>query len=86
MQNVERTLMAEPGNHEAVMLGTIRDCEPWDIEVWVRDDANARESNARWYLTGTSRDGGVHRMSWDALISRAADRRDSLLPIETGRW
>lgn len=70
--------MTEPEDLTLVLLGNLTDDDPWDLELWVRDDDNSEGSHAHWYRTGTSEDGSVRRLSWDRLRDRARESRRTL--------
>lgn len=76
--------MDEPDNLTLVLIGSLDDNDPWNLEVWARDDANANGSTARWFRTGSGDDGPVQRVSWDWLEAHAHERRDRLTVLGTG--
>jgi hypothetical protein len=65
--------MNEPGNLTLVLVGSLADNDPWDLETWVRDDENAGGSTARWFRIRT--DDYVERVSWDRLEGDARGTR-----------
>lgn len=74
--------MPEPDDYTLVLIGSLNDRDPWEIEVWARDDANAQGSTARWYRIGDPTT--VQRMSWDRLEQHARDRNAMLGVLGTG--
>lgn len=61
--------MEEPDDLTLVMVGNPKEDAPWDVEVYVRNDAKAKGSTARWYLTGTGVNGSNYRRaSWNWLM------------------
>ena len=79
--------MIEPDNLTLVLIGSLADNDPWDLELWARDDAVAQGSNARWIRAGLGGDNpNVHCLSWQLLEERARDRGfgDKLTVLGTG--
>ena len=79
--------MDEPDNHTIVMIGSLADNDPWHLELWVRDDGNAKSSPARWYRTGDGVDSDEPRpgVEWRTLQRRAEERRDKLTAVGSAR-
>ncbi len=75
--------MTEPDNLTLVMVGSLNDSDPWDVEVYARDDANAEGSTARWFLTGSEDTPTCRRVSWAFLLD--SHRPLSLLTAESLR-
>lgn len=76
--------MTEPDNLTLVLVGSLADNDPWDLELWARDDVNAGDSNANWYRAGTGETGTVQRVSWTWLEDHAQERRDKLTVLGSG--
>lgn len=72
--------MNEPDNQTLVMIGSLADNDPWHLEVWARDDANAKGSTACWFLLhGQGEDfPNLRRASWDWLLDQAHQHMDKL--------
>lgn len=72
--------MQEPDDRTLVMIGSLLDNDPWHLEVWARDDANAKDSDVHWYLLhGQGEDfPNLRRVSWDWLAQYARTRMDKL--------
>ncbi len=77
------TDMQEPDDHTLVMIGSLLDNDPWHLEIWARDDSNAKGSNARWFLIhGQGEDfPNVSISSWEWIVGRAEERMDKLTVV-----
>lgn len=78
--------MNEPDNLTLVLVGSLADTDPWHLEVWARDDVNARNQSACWYpCGGGDEDEGVaQRLSWDRLLERARARKAPVTVLGAG--
>lgn len=76
--------MTEPDSLALVLVGSLNDTDPWHLELWARDDANANPSTARWYLAGRGEDADVRRVSWDWLEDHARELGFPLTVLGTG--
>lgn len=75
--------MDEPDNHTIVMIGSLVDNDPWHLELWARDDTNAKppaRPETRWFRTGDGVDSDEPQpgIEWRTLRRRAEERRDKL--------
>ncbi|WP_045740755.1 hypothetical protein [Actinoplanes rectilineatus] len=70
--------MQEPDDKHLVLIGNLVDNDPWHLELWARDDAQAKDSTERWYQAGLGEDVLVHRLSWTKLEALASTRMDTL--------
>lgn len=77
--------MPEPDNLTLVLVGSLADNNPWDLELWARDDACAKGSTAHWYRAGLGADNPhVQRVSWDWLEEHARGLQAKLTVLGTG--
>lgn len=77
--------MDEPDNLTLVLIGSLNDNDPWDLELWARDDANAKGSTAHWYRACVGEDSpNFESRSWGALREYAAERKGPLTILGTG--
>lgn len=74
----------EPDDLTFVMVGNLADNDPWHVEVWACDQANAKGSLERWFLTGTGDDAEPRQRSWEGLKAHARDRGDTLTFLGRG--
>ncbi|GAB7053221.1 hypothetical protein [Catenuloplanes indicus] len=75
--------MIEPDDHTIVMIGSLVDNDPWHLELWARDDTNAKtptRPEARWFRTGDGVDSDEPHpgIEWRLLERRAELRKDKL--------
>jgi hypothetical protein len=77
--------MTEPDNLALVLIGSLNDTDPWHLELWARDDANAKGSTARWYQAGVSdHSPDFRRVSWPWLEDHARELGFPLTHLGTG--
>ena len=71
--------MTEPEDLTLALIGDLADNDPWDVELWCRDGANANPGSiVRWHRAGTCDPERTQRLSWDRLVDRAATSRRAL--------
>lgn len=71
--------MTEPEDHTLIMIGDLDSGDPWDVELWCRDNGHTDPTTAaRWYRTGAGDPDRTQRLSWDGLRDRARTTRRPL--------
>lgn len=71
--------MLEPANKSFVRIGDLGSSDPWDVQVWARDDETAthkgRVGDLHWFLSGVEQ---TEPQSWPALMSAARNSRSQI--------